>query len=194
MQLRDFRRATAFSTVLALSVCSLGLPLPVRVVKEFSEPFPCMDCPCSCGTADRCWEDCCCYSPEEKLAWAREHGVIPPATLLAKLAEPACCEQRQVASCCARAKPSCCNAKKSCCAKPASEPPRREWGYVVLVMQELRCHGFGSTATLLPPVTVDVAGELTGFDPTPIGTIAEFQQFYWGYCASPEVPPPRSDA
>jgi len=61
-------------------------------------------------------------------------------------------------------------------------------------MQELRCHGFGSTATLLPPVTVDVAGELTGFDPTPIGTIAEFQQFYWGYCASPEVPPPRSDA
>ncbi|MBW3598507.1 MAG: hypothetical protein KY475_14700, partial [Planctomycetes bacterium] len=44
-------------------------------------PFPCQAHQCGCSSAEQCWTDCCCFSLEERLAWAARHGVEPPPGL-----------------------------------------------------------------------------------------------------------------
>jgi hypothetical protein len=87
-----------------------GIPLPVggslANQKDHTTPFPCMNSPCGCQNADECWRNCCCHTPSERLAWAKQHGVTPPAFVvaMAKRSTP-------VASCCAKT--------KSCCESPS---------------------------------------------------------------------------
>lgn len=45
------------------------------------ERYPCESHGCGCGSARHCWTACCCHSTREKLAWAIEHGVTPPADI-----------------------------------------------------------------------------------------------------------------
>jgi hypothetical protein len=60
--------------------CGLPLPAPSSVgVKDSGRPFPCQDRPCGCLTYDECWKgDCCCFTLEEKLAWADALEIEPP--------------------------------------------------------------------------------------------------------------------
>lgn len=52
---------------------------PFAKLKDPSRPFPCQNRPCGCLTADECWKgDCCCFTLEEKLAWAEANGIEPP--------------------------------------------------------------------------------------------------------------------
>ncbi len=96
-------------TLAAYLVAAVGVPLPAYVRKQSSEPFPCQHHACGCATAEQCWQDCCCYSPEQKLAWAHENHVQPPEHLVAQVATI-----RATASHCA-AKPSgqCCAHQKA---------------------------------------------------------------------------------
>jgi hypothetical protein len=55
----------------------VGYPLPA-VVQKSGAPFPCQHHACGCVNAEQCWRDCCCFTPQEKLAWARENHVTPP--------------------------------------------------------------------------------------------------------------------
>jgi hypothetical protein len=64
---------------LAYVLSALEVPLPVFVHKNSSQPFPCQDHLCGCQTAEQCWSHCCCFTPEERWAWARAHNVEPPA-------------------------------------------------------------------------------------------------------------------
>lgn len=88
-------RTIARIVTLAYASVALGLPLPVGTVadvpgvvapgggiaaglvaaKDRSRPFPCMNSPCGCGSAEQCFESCCCHTPAERLAWARRHGL-----------------------------------------------------------------------------------------------------------------------
>lgn len=71
-----------------------GLPLPVGTLaahttmaadgeavegrlaaKDRSQPFPCMDRPCGCGSAEQCFSSCCCHTPAQLLAWARSRDL-----------------------------------------------------------------------------------------------------------------------
>ncbi|MGD9644605.1 MAG: hypothetical protein AB7U73_02770 [Pirellulales bacterium] len=52
-----------------------GVPLPEPRISRDSRPFPCQHHQCGCRTADQCWQRCCCYTPAERRAWARAHGV-----------------------------------------------------------------------------------------------------------------------
>ena len=75
-------------------VVASGLPLPIAggppavgsaaatqlADKDRSRPFPCMDKPCGCATAEQCFAACCCNTPAELLAWASTHN-LDPATL-----------------------------------------------------------------------------------------------------------------
>ena len=63
----------------AYLVAAIGFPLPPPDTNDHSQRYPCQDHQCGCLKADECWEHCCCYTPEEKLAWARTHEVVPPA-------------------------------------------------------------------------------------------------------------------
>ena len=80
---RQARRGIALSTALLVLAVSLGIPLPQPVAKDTSRPFPCMHHACGCMTAESCWQGCCCMSDAQKLAWADEHGVTPPANFTA---------------------------------------------------------------------------------------------------------------
>jgi hypothetical protein len=58
---------------------AIGFPLPRLPQKDHTQPFPCQDHPCGCQTAEQCWRHCCCFSPEERFAWAVAHHVEPPS-------------------------------------------------------------------------------------------------------------------
>lgn len=116
-----FRRATTWALVALHGLVASGLPLPIaapapgsdaaRTVtgKDRSRPFPCMDTPCGCDTAEQCFTRCCCRTPAETLAWARARGIEPGviAALRARIAAPPAVA---TGGCCAvaAAEPSCC--------------------------------------------------------------------------------------
>ena len=135
------RETTTWLVIVAYAALAAGLPLPAGVAassprpvaaaaragllaaKDRSRPFPCMDSPCGCATAEQCFRECCCHSVAERLDWARRHGL--EADLLAVLegrqharaAEPeagagGCCSSR------GKKTPS----KPSCCASSAPAP------------------------------------------------------------------------
>ena len=76
------RTAVALLMIANHVVIALGVPLPMPAAGSplsAGEMFPCMNCLCGCRTAEHCWRHCCCYSMTQKLAWAKAHGVEPPA-------------------------------------------------------------------------------------------------------------------
>src|SRR5438132_6551133 len=78
-----WRRLTRkLCTLLALVsylAVGVGLPLPAHAHKDRSQPFPCQDHLCGCQSAEECWRHCCCFTPEQRWAWAEAHHVVPPA-------------------------------------------------------------------------------------------------------------------
>lgn len=122
------QRATTWMAIIGYTLVASGLPLPVGMpaprgdvvadtrlaAKDRSRPFPCMDKPCGCATAEQCFANCCCHTPAERLAWAKAHRVEPAvlaalerrAAADAKPSEPAggCCAAK------AKRKPACCSA------------------------------------------------------------------------------------
>jgi hypothetical protein len=68
-------------TLVSHLMLTFGIPLPAPSRKKPTDgvPYPCQSRPCGCVTAEQCWAgDCCCFSIEEKLAWAEANGVEPP--------------------------------------------------------------------------------------------------------------------
>ncbi len=180
------------------------LPLPVRVAKDLSLPFPCMYSKCGCIDAEHCWSSCCCHTLAERLAWARAHGVEPPAALLAAANKPA-----RNASCCA-ANHTCCESSKSAAegVPPLSIAARliddvlsptdtdtkqaEANSNAVIAVRALACHGHGlewlvSIAVTPPPLSrhsqpLDLCG-LVG----PLQVLGACSLAY-----PPPVPPPRA--
>lgn len=86
---RTFRRVSA---LLMVTLCGFFVfPVPVANLKfgsrtsgkDDSVPFPCMSRPCGCRTAEDCWNQCCCMTNSQKLAWAVENDVEVPEHVLA---------------------------------------------------------------------------------------------------------------
>lgn len=88
MPKRPLAAALAAYTIVVVS----GAPLPLAVLSSWclrapsegttAERFPCEACPCGCGTAEHCWNDCCCHTLPQRLTWARREGVRPPESAL----------------------------------------------------------------------------------------------------------------
>jgi len=141
-------RITTWCAVWGYVLLASGLPLPLGVVqpvgggaaseaagkrlaaKDRSQPFPCMDKPCGCATAEQCFKSCCCHTPAETLAWARARG-LKPAVLeaLARRAGvvDAAAVPRGCCSAAAAVAPACCvaaDSAPSCCAAPAANLPQ----------------------------------------------------------------------
>lgn len=95
-------------TVALSGVIFLPAQPPSR--SEQVERFPCEDCPCGCIDAAHCWDNCCCYTDEEKLQWAERNGVEPPDFLVDRSAAAR-------ASACPPPGATCCQ----CSGEPSSE-------------------------------------------------------------------------
>lgn len=137
-----------------------GLPLPLDgfssdaqatgrlAAKDRSRPFPCMNKPCGCRSAQQCFTSCCCHTPAETLAWAKARG-LEPAVLAA------------LASRVATAAPA--PAPAGCCSSPASCDDRDEMatgrdtpavdGAVCSDYQSLAADPVEPEAGVIPPVT-----------------------------------------
>ena len=99
---RLFRRLITAVALAAYLGSVWGYPLPQFAAVDASTPFPCQHHRCGCQSAAQCWNNCCCFTPAQRLAWAHEHQVEIPAdiesTLLAAVAadsggvaQHACC-------------------------------------------------------------------------------------------------------
>lgn len=145
------------------AVLVIGVPIPMPR-QAFSERFPCENCHCGCSSAEQCWNNCCCHTLEERLAWAKREGVQPPASV-SKLAEkqntaPACCVAKQPVQ---RPVRSCCSAKssaKACCSSPANDKVQQDGDgtgtksdYLV-GWRALACQGTGVHWTAATPAVV----------------------------------------
>lgn len=77
------QKCLAGTLALWLGLLQCPLPFAVRAPaqsKDQSVPYPCMNRPCGCASAEQCWRSCCCTTKSERIAWAKEHlGYIPAA-------------------------------------------------------------------------------------------------------------------
>ena len=168
--------------ILGYGVLALGLPLPagtrskgagpgleaagVIAAKDRSVPFPCMNSPCGCASAEQCFRECCCTTLAERLAFARRHRL--DADLLASLEarmtggsdrvdrkpQGSCCStDRAVNRCCesqatpdvprAEDEKSCCDQSLAAESRDAEPVPMVEGGRVrqVTLRAMLACKG-----------------------------------------------------
>jgi hypothetical protein len=182
---RLVRRLPAGLALTSYLVATIGLPLSVGPVKDRSEPFPCQNHLCGCHNAAECWAHCCCFSHAEKQAWARAHGVTPPAAagpvtsggghttrLRDRAADKpdgsaACphCVRRKEAPPPAAAVRAGCTAAAACCQSAPSRPPaaaepgpgRPSESFAVVSVP--KCHGLSTlwiSARAVPPPLVIV--------------------------------------
>jgi hypothetical protein len=190
------RRLTALGMLGALLVTSLGIAVPLPIQKQSDEPYPCMHCACGCVDAEICWRSCCCHTNAEKLAWARKHGVVPPAYVLAKVEQPACCQRRAA---------SCCSSQRSCCEKVVQDSERpltwrkpRETGKrratSIVLWQALRCQGLTGSWTLLPPTVIPAAIQIDDAPASLAGRVVIVEASFSGQLPPPDLPPPKNVA
>jgi hypothetical protein len=118
------RLITTWLILLGYAAVISGIPLPIggsgaaldaaagrrMAGKDRSRPFPCMDKPCGCATAEQCFENCCCHTPAQRLAWARSHDV--EAAVLAALERRVAAAEHPAAH------------GESCCAAKSKHSPR----------------------------------------------------------------------
>jgi hypothetical protein len=76
---RSARRVGVVVALVAYLAAAVGFPVPAASDKGDGVPFPCMNHPCGCRSAEQCWRGCCCLTVEERWDWAREHNVEPPS-------------------------------------------------------------------------------------------------------------------
>lgn len=216
-------RSIAWCSLVVHGLVASGLPLPLALPgadggrgdpvaaarlagKDRSTPFPCMDKPCGCATAEQCFTNCCCNTPEETLAWARAQGVAP--AVLAALERRAGTTAEPPAACCSAAGASCCAAAAepmsdaSCCASleapaaPAADPLPSLPGELQVVPKQvvframLACGGIASgwcaCGTSLPPPESHVVAA-----PSPTATVDLIDEVPRPCLSAPDAPPPR---
>ena len=203
------RRKTLFTyakkvlTFLVLvGFCASSIPLPIARISlpegESAVPFPCQYCGCGCKSALKCWTSCCCFTPSQRLAWAKQNGVTPPDyAILADDQSTSSSIAASGESCCVTKK-TCCAAKKACCAVKSKDsvPKVTTWSTprtkMVLTLCALKCQGASSDFTLLPwtilvrEVTLNCRRFATG-ERTPLDS--------WdvpSHSLQPELPPPKA--
>lgn len=211
--LRHGKRLTTLVLVACLLAGGTGISVPVPQYKDTSVPFPCQDHGCSCRDARACWNNCCCFTPQQKLAWAQRKGVRPPDYVSApgELAthEPTqpelwlgeFCElpqgllQWKQAVCHvspARQEGSC----GSCKTPPAETTGANQdeadpYGRLSLV-NDMQCRGLDSLTLFFAPVLekLPTGGTLVAMPGKALPWASELAPLSWN--AAPEPPPPRA--
>lgn len=112
------RQVLAVVAVVAHLFAATGAPVPSprgAAAGKSSVAYPCSDHACGCLTAVQCWAgDCCCFTLEQKLAWADARGVSPPEHVRPEV------EARKARN---HAKPKklCCSSEHEACEIPAAK-------------------------------------------------------------------------
>lgn len=213
---RRYWRAWRFRigiAVMALSyvLVALDIPLPAYVHKETDQPFPCQDHPCGCQTAEQCWRSCCCFTPEQRWAWARARGIEPPAYAekpavqgwssvklrdrdqqISSPAKRSCCREKPSRQTDAPAKKSCCQAAARCqeCGdqSPAIKKNTVRWGSA---MTAWRCQGLNTMWVSIGAVAPVPPTRTWSPEMTLIACISFTNEVPQTLPLNPPSPPPR---
>ena len=110
-------RVVAALALAGFLIATIGMPVVEPQFgpngKDISRPFPCMHSVCGCRSATACWQNCCCHTNREKLAWAAANDVTPPEYVVAAAAQEPALPTR-----------ACCVAKaKACHSQAESDSP-----------------------------------------------------------------------
>lgn len=209
------RRTTTWLAIFGYTLVASGIPLPGGIAvavpdaatakrlagKERSRPFPCMDKPCGCDSAARCFSSCCCHTPAQTRAWARAHGVEPVAldASVSTTTQPdSCCTLPPSRSAPARESPPSAAVDDSACPvaadasaadpSPVRAAPRRP--RVVMLRAVLACGGLVAgwfvAGSAPPPPKLGFSIVLAD-----AGTLIAGDAAGMGLRGAPEPPPPR---
>lgn len=196
-------RLCVVSVGIAYLLAALEIPLPLFVAKRDSQPFPCQDHPCGCQTAEQCWRGCCCFSVEERWAWARAHQVEPPA-YAEKPAEPSAAQGWYTPK--VRDRKRGAPVEKSCCRKEAehasccrSAPERSEktaskskdrvrW---VTTLDAWRCQGYSTVWVSVGAVLPVFPFAVRNPEWVPCGSLSSLSLLAERLTSLPPDPPPR---
>lgn len=178
---RLVRNLVAICLTLLYLVLAVGFPLG-GPRPGAAERFPCENCSCGCSSAEQCWQNCCCFSPAERLAWADQEGVTPPPSVVAKLKGTA--GKTTSVGC----------ATGGCCCASQSEPKPRDTNSVA-GWRALACQGktlgwLAATPTLLHTASQRMV-VVASF---PNETVPLYSDRALGQIDAPPIPPPRSNA
>ncbi len=149
-----WRRLICSVLLLVLLLGLTGVPL-TRKVPAKEGRFPCENCPCGCVDADFCWDRCCCHSDADKLQWASENDVTPPAFLVARVTQSA--QSARLAGTPSSRRSSCCSHCTTATPSPASKSPAETPQVHRLVMLEsaAKCRGIELVWSLLSCVIIN---------------------------------------
>ncbi|MBN9120590.1 MAG: hypothetical protein J0I06_15795 [Planctomycetes bacterium] len=139
------RHALAVAVVLAQVVAATGAPVlaPQKHATASPVPYPCQGHACACTSSELSWAgDCCCFTLEQKLAWAEAQGIEPPEHVRPMVeARKARKAKAKPKSCCAKSeKPSCCSAPEPAEPKHEGEPPAPPVKWVAVMFAQ-KCRG-----------------------------------------------------
>jgi hypothetical protein len=210
------RRASVWLALVNYSAMALGLPLPASVVSApvSGEAHPCRDHRCGCVSAEQCWKACCCYSHDEKLAWARRHGVTVPSYVLAEpevrpasnrspVRKSCCAPAAAIAktkSCCSSANGAAAHDEAACKAATAVHAGAKQQAgtdeqpsHWVSYLNAARCRGAATTAWLSVPISLPVnpATDVSTFENLLIAQVCIVTQTLSSVSFPPALPPPR---
>jgi hypothetical protein len=203
---------------LAFFVAAVGVPLPTGGKKDRSIPFPCMDRTCGCHDAAGCKAHCCCFSGEEKLAWAAAHDVDPAPFVDDRTLASLSHENRVAHDCCAgdgvpqegvaegfisADAADCPHGVATCCSKKAAAPKpaslqhdrRHDSDHAdgLLTIAAVReCTGLQPLWTLLDAALPPAEPVGYEFDWLPTGHVVQRDAAVTVLSYSPPTPPPRS--
>ena len=186
---RTGRRVMVTLSVIALLGSVVGVPAPLRSSDDAQVDFPCRNRPCACATAEQCWRGaCCCFTMEEKFAWAIANGVRVPSYAGVPLEGT---KTRPTTRAGADRESSahgqgCCPSRT---AKREKRPPSPR--KLVIGLFALRCQGQSGALLVLqnlypPPLPV-----LSARDRLPCGSVASVTFHSTRILRCPPVPPPR---
>jgi hypothetical protein len=192
------RRLVSGVALVAYLLATVGFPLPMPANQDTRTPFPCQGHACGCLSAEQCWQNCCCFSPAERLAWADQHQVTIPAELRADL-ERAATDEFQGSSCC-RAKndmhrgSSCCDKHEQGSDAGQADHDHSDAGHTigwVSGWQAQKCQGLTMLWTSVGGALPLEIQTLWQFDWAEIGPICLISPTLSPGALQPTVPPPR---
>lgn len=201
------RRAFVGLCVIAHLLSTIGFPLPrLDGIEQSSDRFPCQHHRCGCRSAEQCWRSCCCMTTQQKLAWARAHGVTPPNYVLARgelTDKPAtsttCCSDanRQVAACCSASKagavPGCCSDSTRHSENGGQQHKSDSPIVWVIGAHAQKCQGIATWWITTGAVTPPPARVLLPTDHAPPRWSVHGWDCLWqSISPQPAVPPPRA--
>jgi hypothetical protein len=164
---------------------TIGYPSVKQVAKDRSVPFPCQDKPCGCRDAATCWKSCCCNTKKERLAWAKAHGVTPPAFLVAEAKLET--TKKKAGACCqvgGKSSPATCTL--------VTKPKEAKTEFtLVLADSQRKCQGLAPLWTLLSQTILPEWQAPIAEQPAVCGAVATYSESICGLSAPPRLRPPR---